>query len=133
MNNLILALLGIFFHEAGHYYAMKYFGCKKPNVRFIKWVLAIEVGQKQFLHLTKKQHIIVLWSGILLGLPFFMVSGTMMFIYMLMSSVDLIVFIFLMFNKMPFTSKMYHVYLDMYKRNRLRCIREYKESAEDFK
>lgn len=85
----ILVILGIFFHELGHWLAIFIFTKKIPEVK-LQWY-GISVGNRKLMNeLTFMQYIIVMAAGVIAGMPFFWWNGNTLFlIYLLVSSFDL--------------------------------------------
>lgn len=94
MENIIIRIIpliaAVIFHEAGHYFIMKLYINKNPAVKFRWKILAVTVGEKQYLHLTNKQYFNVLIGGIFTGLPFVLYDRLLFWFYIGMSSVDIL-------------------------------------------
>lgn len=86
---IILIIVGIIFHELGHWLYLFIVTKKFPEINFT-WY-GITVGDaKTVSKLSIRQYILMMLSGILAGLPFFIWGGTDIFIiYLLISSFDL--------------------------------------------
>lgn len=92
MSNLLLVLIiliGVAAHEFGHWIYIYSVTKKLPKIN-ITW-FGISVGdRKELSHFTLKQEILMLSCGVILGLPFFIWNGNILFLlYLLMSSGDI--------------------------------------------
>ena len=84
----IVIVLGIFFHELGHWIYLLHVTKKIPKIN-LEWY-GITVGDyKVIKNLNISQYIIMMLAGIIAGLPFFIWHGSELFLaYLLLSSFD---------------------------------------------
>ena len=120
LYNIIIFIIIVIWHEVGHYLAYRFFGLH-PTIKLKWW--GIEIGGNVFLRMKLKHYFSVALLGVIFGLlPIFLYAPNLIFVYILMSGIDLLIII----NIMTYEGDNNNT---VYQKN----MEEYEEMKKDYK